>query len=412
MVVMSRIITAILLMISLTVTAAVALPAHDSKSTQVMDRSSSTIRTAVTNGSVSDNQSSSLGVKVGPPPYGVYNSALTDFGGAEDNVTVEKIKAYEQLIGKKIAWAYFSNNWGDGIKFPEDAVKTIYSQGVVPFIRMMPRTTFTDGLEDPVYTLQRFIDGEFDDDLRKWAQDAKRVGIPLMVEFGTEVNGDWFPWSGELNGESVREGYGDPTLPDGPERFRDAYKHIIDLFREEGVNNITWAFHVYADENTGQYSISNPKKNESWNAIANYYPGDDYIDWIGASVYGSFERGTEWSKFTDILDDVYPQLTAISPNKPIAVFEFGVIEDPSKGNKSAWIQNALQSIENGRYPRIKGISYWHEQWNDCINVCVPGLNGMIDLRLDSDEQSLQVYRKMISSSFFVSEPHYLYSNIK
>ena len=204
------------------------------------------------------------------------------------------MKAYEQLIGKKIVWAYFSNNWGNGIKFPEDAVKAIHSLGVVPFIRMMPCTTFTDGLVDPVYTLERFIDGDFDNDLRKWAQDAKRVGIPLMVEFGTEVNGDWFPWSGALNGESETEGYGDPTLPDGPERFRDAYRHIIDLFREEGVNNITWAFHIFADEDSGPDSISNPNNNQSWNDIANYYPGNDYIDWIGASVYGSFERGTEW----------------------------------------------------------------------------------------------------------------------
>lgn len=407
-----KITIAVLLMISLIVTAAVSIPVHGSNSTQIMDGSWSRASSSLTNGSVPANQSSSISVKVGPPPYGVYNSALTDFGSEEDNVTAEKMKAYEQLIGKKIVWAYFSNNWGNGIKFPEDAVKAIHSLGVVPFIRMMPRTTFTDGLVDPVYTLQRFIDGDFDNDLRKWAQDAKRVGIPLMVEFGTEVNGDWFPWSGALNGESETEGYGDPTLPDGPERFRDAYRHIIDLFREEGVNNITWAFHIFADEDSGPDSISNPNNNQSWNDIANYYPGNDYIDWIGASVYGSFERGTEWSSFTDILDDVYPKLTALSPNKPIAVFEFGVIEDPSKGNKSAWIQNALESVENERYPRIKGISYWHEQWNDCINLCVPGLNGVIDLRLDSDAQALQVYRKIISSPFFVSEPHYVYSSDK
>src|SRR5918912_1260683 len=121
---------------------------------------------------------SSLPVKVGPPPKGVYLSALTDFGGAEDEVT-----------SQKIIWAYFSNNWGSGIKFPEAAVRAIHSVGVIPFIRMMPRTVFTDGVAYPVYTLQGFIDGKFDNDLKEWAIDAKRVGIPIMVEFGTEVNG-------------------------------------------------------------------------------------------------------------------------------------------------------------------------------------------------------------------------------
>ena len=42
-----------------------------------------------------------------------------------------------------------------------------------------------------------------------------------------------------------------PNFPDGPERFRDAYRHIIDLFRKEGVKNITWCFHVYPPQGTG-----------------------------------------------------------------------------------------------------------------------------------------------------------------
>ena len=85
---------------------------------------------------------SDFSVKVGPPSKGVYLGALTDFGGAEDEVTPQKIIDFEKLIGKKIVWAYFSNNWGSGIKFPENAVRAIHSVGVIPFIRMMPRTSF------------------------------------------------------------------------------------------------------------------------------------------------------------------------------------------------------------------------------------------------------------------------------
>ena len=52
--------------------------------------------------------------------------------------------------------------------------------------------------------------------------------------------------------------------------------HIIDLFRALDVDNITWVFHIdaYNDPNT------------PWNQMAGYYPGDDYIDWIGVSAYG------------------------------------------------------------------------------------------------------------------------------
>ena len=225
-----------------------------------------------------------------------------------------------------------------------------------------------------------------------------------MVEFGTEVNGGWFPWSGILNGGAKTNGYGDPNFPDGPERFRDAYRHIIDLFRKEGVKNITWCFHVYPPQGTGDVK----ELHQPWNNLINYYPGDDYIDWIGISVYGAFDRGTTWDSFARVLDGAYPELSTISLRKPLAVFEFGVLEDPSQGNKSAWIQGALQSIASVKYPRIKAISYWNEEWNDWTIVCVPGLNGVINLKLDSSPKTVEVFRKIVASPFFVTQPNYFY----
>jgi hypothetical protein len=334
--------------------------------------------------------------KIGPPTNGVYQSAFADFGGEEDQVTGKKITDYENMVDKKIVWAYFSNNWGSGIKFPEESVRMIHSFGIVPFIRMMPRTDFNEGKPDPIYTLQGFIEGKFDIDLKRWAQDAKRVGIPIMVEFGTEVNGGWFPWSGILNGGGKTDGYGDPNYPDGPERFRDAYRHIIDLFRKEGVRNITWAFHVFAPKEIGDRI----ELQQSWNNIRNYYAGDNYIDWIGISIYGADQPHTEWKSFSQILDTVYQELAAISKTKPLAVFEFGTLEDPQQGNKTQWIKDALHSIESGRYARIKAISYWDEKFTD-------DKLGTIDLRLNSSPQTAEVYREIISSSFFVSKPAYV-----
>lgn len=95
---------------------------------------------------------------------------------------------------------------------------------------MMPRSDWTEGRQDPVYSLQNIIDGKFDTELRQYAQDAKKFSTPLLIEFGTEMNGDWFPWSGTYN--------------EGPIVFRDAYRHIIDIFNQEGANNVTWFFHV------------------------------------------------------------------------------------------------------------------------------------------------------------------------
>ena len=335
--------------------------------------------------------------KITPPVKGIYQGAFVNFGGVEDEVRVKKIIDFEKMIGKKIVWAMFSNNWGrEGITFPEENVLTIYRLGIVPFIRMMPRDDFQAGERDPVFTLQRIIEGKFDDELLRWAHDAKRVHIPIIVEFGPEMNGDWFPWSGILNGGEKKDGYGHRQSADGPERFRDAYRHIINLFRKEGVQNITWAFHVFPPEEKSESNALLKK----WNNIKNYYPGDNYIDWIGLSVYGAVEPNSEWKSFTDIMDIAYPIITEISADKPLAVFEFGVAEYPQLGNKTEWIKNALESLESGRYPRIKAISYWDEIWKDDSS------DKVIDLRINSSIKSSEIYREILNSSYFVSQAEF------
>ncbi len=249
------------------------------------------------------------------PGSGIYHSAYPDFGGTEDVVTVERINSFENLVSKNIVWAYFSNNWYNDIQFPSAEVNAISSAGKIPFIRIMPRTNFDEGGPDPNYTMQKILAGDFDTKLEQWANAAKNTNIPLLAEFGTEVNGNWFPWNGQYNGAGEKSGYGDPNLYDGAERFRDAYRHIIEICNSNGADNITWFFHVdaYSDPNT------------DWNNIENYYPGDSYIDWLGVSVYGPQEQGEDYQEFSEILGDVYPVLRSLS-NKPIAVLEFAITE--------------------------------------------------------------------------------------
>ncbi len=329
-------------------------------------------------------------LRVLPPLEGVYHAAFPDFGGPEDQVTAEKMTAFENLVGKDIVWAYFSDNWMGGIKFPAAAVQTIWASGSVPFIRMMPRSALAEDQPEPVYNLQRIIDGAFDADLRAWARDARDTGIPLMVEFGTEVNGEWFPWNGKWNGGGATGGYGDPVQADGPERFRDAYRHVVDLFRAEGVNNVTWVYHVNRENVPA----------EPWNTMAAYYPGDDYVDWLGISVYGSLFPGDEWITFTAALDDAYAEFAALAPEKPLAVLEWSVCEDPARGDKAAWITDALSSIEGGRWPRVVAMSWWNEKWQNDDG-------SWSDLRVNSSPEALAAYRDGVASAFFVTEPRYL-----
>ncbi|WP_457676613.1 glycoside hydrolase family 26 protein [Thiolapillus sp.] len=248
------------------------------------------------------------------PERGFYHAAFPDLGGTEDMVDARRIHEFERLAGKPLAWIYFSNNWYDRIRFPVNEVALINNLGKLPFIRMMPRSGFEEG-PDPVYDLQAIIDGDFDEALSRWARDAAATGIPLLVEFGTEMNGDWFPWSGWYNGAGETRGYGDPALADGPERFRDAYRHVVDICDAQGAHNITWFFHVDAE--------GSPRA--SWNRVENYYPGDEYVDWVGVSVYGPQEADEDYREFSDILDEIYPRLVELT-DRPVAILEFAVTE--------------------------------------------------------------------------------------
>lgn len=255
--------------------------------------------------------------KLVPPANGMYLSAFPDFGGPEDEVTAQKINDFENLSQKSIAWAYFSDNWYNDIHFPASSVQIIHNAGKTPFIRMMARTTLEENVADPQYSMQNIIDGNFDADLLQWFTEAGQVGYPLLIEFGTEVNGEWFPWNGVYNGGATTTGYGDTNLPDGPERFVDAYRHIIDLSRQACATNLTWFFHIDA---AGQ-------PYDSWNDFENYYPGDNYIDWIGISAYGALDQ-EYYESLYDKLDRIYSSVYDISNNgnKPVAILETGIVE--------------------------------------------------------------------------------------
>lgn len=324
--------------------------------------------------------------KISPPPAGslytgVYPGGVT---GAEDDITLDGLHAYEQAAGKKAAWVYFSDNWFNGRAFPLATASWIRNAGSVPYIRLMLRSDADENHAEPVYTLAAIIAGNFDADLQAWAQAARDFSTPLILEYGPEMNGEWFSWNGIWNGAGNLNGYGDPTQPDGPERFRDAYRHIIQIFRQAGANNVTWVFHVNHDD----------VPDESWNQLEQYYPGNSYIDWIGVSDYGALTPlDTDWPSFRDHMDAVYPRLVALAPGKPIIVSEFGVTSGNPLGDQAAWAASTLSDLIAGRWPHLAGFSWWNETWE---NDNDPAHN--TDMRVQDNPALAAVFQKMIDAN--------------
>ncbi|HEX6372768.1 MAG TPA: glycosyl hydrolase [Longimicrobium sp.] len=286
--------------------------------------------------------------RVAPPPagslyHGVYPGGTT---GYEDDITPATLASYEQHVQKSAAWVYFSHNWFRGRAFPTDTARWIRDRaGSIPYVRLMMRSDREldpDSIDRPAFPLHRIARGDYDGDLRAWARAARDFGTPILAEFGTEMNGRWFPWNAVHNGDSR-----------GARRFREAYRRIIRIAREEGAHNVTWVFHV----NHQDYPA------RSWNRFEEYYPGDAWIDWIGVSVYGAQKpTDTTWPQFRPLMDAVYPRLTALSSSKPIVLLEFGADGRNPLGDQARWAEDALRDLVGGRWPRLIGFSWWNERW--------------------------------------------------
>ncbi len=327
-------------------------------------------------------------IKLLPPTENkIYFGAFPDFGGSEDEVTTQKIKDFEAIANKKIAWAYFSQNWFNGIEYPKAHIHAIDDANSIPFVRFMPRSNEIQGLAETQFSLQKIIEGDFDTQLRQWAKDAKEDNIPLLVDFAVEANGDWFGYSGIFNGAGKKDGYGDPNYPDGPERYRDAYRHIIDLFKQEQVHHITWFYHFN--------HTSFP--NEEWNQPKYYYPGDNYIDWIGFSLYGTQTLDEQWEglEFSTQLENYIDSYKGLNTTKPVALLEFGVTDYHQNGNKSAWLKDAFETILDNPYIKFSAISPWHENWENEDET-------MTTIRLDSSLEVQTTFKDLIKNERFTS----------
>ena len=292
-------------------------------------------------------------LRVLPPPAGkLYHGCY--WGGVgtdthdptEHDVTPADVSRYEEAVGAKTVWIYFSNNWFESRKFPVAMCSWIRELGKISYVRLMLRSDVDQKHSEKTFSLQKIIAGEFDVDLRAWARDARNFGSPILIEWGTEPNGNWFSWNGKWNGGAE----------EGPKRYVTAYRHIVDLMRSEGADNLIWVWHVnWLDE---------PER--KWNAFENYFPGPDYCDWVALSAYGPttprMRNGTDSLRFK--LDKSCERLAKLAPNKPIIIAEFGCDIHNRHLNCATWAKAALEELFSGKWPSIIGFCWWNEGWQN------------------------------------------------
>lgn len=292
----------------------------------------------------------------------------------EMEISDESISSYINHSGKSLAIIGFSHEWSVNRSFPVTQVNTIHQFGAIPYIRLMIRTDNKQYRPEPIYYLKRIRDGYYDAELRAFGREARNVSYPILIEYGTEMNGWWFSWNGYWTGKT-----------EGPELFKKTYSHIIAIMDQEGAKNLYWVFHINWH--------SNPE--ESWNNPDNYYPGDELIDIIGLSVYGTlnpYENGTR--SFSEMMNAGYNTTKNISPTKPVIISEMGTDFHNPYTPAYPWIDEALSSfIIEKKWPDLIGFIWWNAGWPNDNNY-----RHNTTMRIEDNQQIQTLFRKYLANS--------------
>jgi len=280
------------------------------------------------------------------PPSGV---TFGSFVGDGD------VAGLEALLGRKIAIHHNFFSWGDDYSGP---MSQDFNAGRVPLVTW-------EAWQNSVGTsLDQIVAGTLDSVIHRNAAAVKALRKPFFLRWGHEMNGNWYPWSGSMNGAAAG----------GAAKFIAAYRHIHDVFKADGALNTLWVFCPNVSSVPG----------DDWNGWANYYPGDDYVDWMCVDGYnwGTTMTGSSWQAFQAIFSGIYPGLAA--KNKPIIVAETASTE--MGGDKAAWITAILPALK-GSFPAIKAFV-----WFD--------INKETDWRINSSPASQTAFVSIVSDPYF------------
>ncbi len=282
------------------------------------------------------------------PEKGCYIGAYIEL----DPKVCDDVGVFEALVGKKHA-TYF-RYVGYGRPFPFEWVRKLRDAGYVPHIAWEPN----DGLDV-------VRDDEY---LRGWAQAARHAQCPIFLRYASEMNGNWQAWSGN------------------PALYIEKWRMVARVMREIAPNvALVWC------------PFALPQRN-----IPEYYPGDEYVDWVGVNIYSVKKHDGDPDKPAgespvELLRYVY---NLYADRKPIAICEYGATHFCAATGERC-IDFALKNMRSlyealpTQFPRVKMINWFS------VDAAHSGL-AHNDYALTTAPEKLALYRELVASNYFIS----------
>jgi beta-mannanase len=274
-----------------------------------------------------------------------------------------QVSAWERQLGAPISIISWYQAWGSQYApCRPDLIQKVHSRHLIPLITWEP-WQLPDTLpasrkpaDQPDFALVRLLDGAYDSYIQSWAGNLAKCPGPIWLRPLHEMNGDWYPWGGMVNGNN-------------PELFRQVWRYLRSIFRAAGAHNVAWIWCPYA------HSVPATAAN----SLEHYFPGVDQVDWLALDGYnwGSTQPWSQWQSFTEIFSPAYTRLVDLAPKKPIVIAEIGCAE--SGGSKADWIRDAFHQITS-HCDKIRAV-VWFQIDKEC------------DWRLNSSPASLCAFQE-------------------
>jgi hypothetical protein len=151
----------------------------------------------------------------------------------------------------------------------------------------------------------------------------------------------------------------------GQSNYIASWRHIRQIFDASGAFNVIWLW------NPGGGNDSPPGQT-SGGYTDGFYPGDDYVDWIGVDAYDR-PTNTFFDTYTSDASYNYPAMAA--HNKPLMIGETGAYNS-SETNQVAFFDSAAGTLQ-ASFPQYLAMDYFDGQggqnWNLTSGDPVSGL---------------------------------------
>ena len=126
--------------------------------------------------------------------------------------------------------------------------------------------------------------------------------------------------------------------------------------------------------------VWSPNQTSNWYIdIEDYYPGDEYVDWVGMSTYNNISSAASdgigsqsdaWygrGVYENQIERIRPIIEAYGDHKPIMISECGFCYQNTKGTET--VDHAVESLRyfytyvNMVYPQVKAVFYFNTNFN-------------------------------------------------